>query len=201
MGTILVIERARLSYPILGEPKSYKDDPKNPPRWGAGLWILKTDTATLKQIDDAIRAVAKETWPKNWEKVLEEVLLDKKACCWLDGKRRGEDAAEAFWTLTAYRDATKGPPVVYDRDMTPIYKEDRSSFHPGKAGRLYAGCVVKGKVEIWAQDNQKGGKGMRAGLLGIQFVKDDTAFGGGAMPTAEGFGEIAEGADADDMSE
>ena len=55
------------------------------------------------------------------------------------------------------------------------------------------------QVEFWAQDN-KTGKGLRATLLGVQRVRDGDAFGGGAAPSADDIGEIAEGADADDLA-
>jgi hypothetical protein len=200
MGTIVIIPKCRLSYPILGVPERYKNDPKNKPRWGANFWIPKTDLAMVAKIDQTIRDVAREKWPKTWEKVLPEILLDKKGCCWIDGKRRSEDTADDYWTIAAYRDAEDGPPVVVDHDLSPIYNEARE-FHAGKAGRLYAGCWVAGKIEIWAQQNEKGGVGIRAGLLGVQYVGKGQAFGGGAVPTAEGFEAIEEGADADDFSE
>ena len=120
MGTIVIIPKCRLSYPILGVPERYKNDPKNKPRWGANFWIPKTDLAMVAKIDQTIRDVAREKWPKTWEKVLPEILLDKKGCCWIDGKRRSEDTADDYWTIAAYRDAEKGKRHMLSRRLIEV---------------------------------------------------------------------------------
>ncbi len=209
MGLELFVE-GRLSYPMLDEPQDYQGNKKF--RWGAVFAVPKEIKGAngkmianpqIAIVDQAIRDVAKETWntkAKNWEKILPEVLLDKKGCCWVDGGRKAKNPQDEFWMLTAYRYLKNGRPLVYDSNMEPIYKPDNSIF-PGKAGRLYPGVWVKGKVELWAQDDTSGnGFGMRCGLLVVQRLRDGDSFGGGSVPTSEGFGAIEEGADADDIS-
>lgn len=63
-------------------------------------------------------------------------------------------------------------PTVVDRDRSPLTAED---------GKVYSGCYVNAKIELWVQDN-KWGQRVNATLLGVQFVKDGDAFGAGAPP-------------------
>jgi hypothetical protein len=72
--------------------------------------------------------------------------------------------------LNASRNEDKGPPLLVDRDGTPL---------SASSGRLYAGCWANVSVEIWAQDNANG-KRINCTLRGVQFARDGDAFGGGA---------------------
>lgn len=63
-------------------------------------------------------------------------------------------------------------PTTIDRDRSPLTKDD---------GKIYGGCYVNAKVEIWVQDNQWGQR-VNAKLLGVQFVKDGDSFGSGSPP-------------------
>jgi hypothetical protein len=58
---------------------------------------------------------------------------------------------------------------------------------------------VNGTVEVWAQDN-KFGKGIRATLRGVQFVKDGDAFSAGTPVSEDDFDEIEAPETADDIS-
>lgn len=68
-------------------------------------------------------------------------------------------------------------PAVVDADLKPLTAAD---------GKIYSGCRVAIRVELWAQDNEYG-KRVNANLLGVQFQRDDEPFGGGAQPGADGF--------------
>jgi len=89
---------------------------------------------------------------------------------------------DAFY-FTASNDVR---PTVLDRDKSPLIAAD---------GRPYAGCYVNAVVEIWAQDN-KYGRGLRAALKGVQFVKDGDAFSGGGTASPDDFADLSAGADA-----
>lgn len=195
MGQKLMLNGVRCAFLVLGEPEDYNGNGRF--RWSATA-LVPYGSPTKKAVDDALRAVAVEKWAKKADAYLENILADAKACCWTDGKRKPDyDGFAGHFALAAHRPRDKGRPICFDRDKSPIYKPD-NSLYEGKAGRLYAGMFVNMQVEIWAQDN-KDGKALRASLLGIQAFKDGDAFGGGAAPNADDFGEIADGADADDL--
>jgi hypothetical protein len=179
--------KARLSFETLGEPEQYQG--KGPFRWSA-TFLVPYGNPTLKTVDQAIEEVAEEKWGKKYRAILDEILLDKKGCCWIDGKRKDYNGYAEHWALTCYRSQKDGRPLVIDNDGSPIYN-DKNELNPGKGGRLFGGCFVRGEVEIWAQDNDNG-KGIRAGLLQVQRVKKGEAFGGASAPVAGSLGAIAD---------
>jgi len=204
----IIIKDVRLSFPDLGEPTRYQDKPDAAPRWGATL-LVPQDSEQHKAVDKLIRdvltekfasrckATGKKTAQQVLDDMIDEILADKKASCWVNGDKKPYDGYEGNMALTAYRYADKGRPIVMDNDKSPIYAAD-NELMPGKGGRVYGGCYVNAKVEIWAQDNSNG-KGVRATLQVIQRSRAGDAFGGGAAPSADGFEEVAEGIEADDL--
>lgn len=195
MAVKLMLSNVRCAFLELGEPTDYQGNKQF--RWSATA-LIPYESPMLTAAREAMKAAAKEKWEKKWESIYENALADPKACCMIDGKRKDYDGFAGHFALTAHRYVDKGRPLVLDNDKSPIYKPDNSVYE-GKAGRVYSGMFVNMQVEIWAQDN-KNGKGLRATLLGVQRVKDGDAFGGGAAPKADDFGEISDGADADDLS-
>ena len=196
MAHKLMLSNVRCAFLVLGEPEDYQGNKQF--RWSATA-LIPYDSAPRDAAYDAMQAAAKEKWEKKWQAIYDNALADPKACCMIDGRRKPDyDGFANHFALTAHRYTEKGRPLVLDSDKSPIYKPDNSVYE-GKAGRVYSGMFVNMQVEIWAQDN-KNGKGLRATLLGIQRVKDGDAFGGGVAPKADDFGEISDGADADDLS-
>lgn len=198
MGVKIMLNGVRSAFLVLGEAERYQNKPDQKPRWSATA-LVPYNSSTFKQVEAAIEAAAKEKWEKKWQAYLEAIKADPKASAWTDGKRKPDyDGFAGHFALAAHRYEDKGRPLCLDKDKSPIYKPD-NTLYEGKAGVLYSGCYVNMQVEIWAQDNNNG-KAIRATLLGIQKFKDGDAFGGGATPQADDFGEIAEGADADDLA-
>lgn len=191
----ILLKDVRLSFPTLGEPEQYQG--KGAYRWGATLLVPK-GSAVAKLVDEALAKAATDKWAAKAAKALPDILTDKKACCWVDGDKKDYDGYEGMMALTAYRYQDKGRPIVIDNDMSPIYKAD-NTLCEGKGGRIFGGCYVNAKLEIWAQDNNNG-KGLRATLMAIQRLRSGDSFGGGAAPSVDGFEAIEDGADADDLA-
>jgi hypothetical protein len=199
MAKKIMLNNVRLSFPILGEPERYQNKPDQKPRWSATALIPNTDTAQQKMIMAEIKAVAEEQWKAKAGAALAAILSDRKACCYVDGKTKDYDGYQEAWALTAHRYADKGRPLVISAAREPIYKAD-GSFYDGMAGKIYSGCYVNFQFELWAQDNSNG-KAIRATLLGVQFLRDGDAFGGGVAPKVDDFGDVSEGADADSLAD
>lgn len=214
MGKKIFLHAVRGSFLTLAEPeyfggKKQKDTDKR--RWSA-TGLVAPDTLAqecdargipvgpkvnaLELINRSLREVAKEKWEKKFETILTNILPDPKGCCWIDGNRKEYDGYQGKWALTAHRTEDQGRPLVIDNDRSPIYKPD-NTLYEGKAGRVFSGAYINLHVELWAQDNTSG-KGLRAGLLGVQRVREGDSFGGGAAPTADAFGDVSDGADAQD---
>lgn len=193
----VMIKEARAAFVVLGEPERYQNNPANKPRWGV-VFLIKPGSDDAKAIDAAIKQVAEEKWGAKAAKLLPGILASKQHCCWLDGDTKDYNGFAGNMALSAYRYESDGRMVVLDNDASPIYKAD-GSFYEGKAGRIFSGCWVRGKVEIWAQDNSNG-KGIRSTLQVVQRLRTGDSFGGAKQASAEGFDAIDEGADADDLS-
>lgn len=196
MGQKIMLSNVRCAFLTLGEPEQYQG--KGAFRWSATA-LVPYGSDLKKTIDAALKTVAEERWEKKAAVYLEAILPDPKGCAWQDGKRKPDyDGFAGHFALSTYRYQDKGRPLVMDRDKSPIYKPD-NTLYEGKGGVIYSGCYVNMQVELWAQDNTTG-KGLRATLLGIQKVRDGDAFGGGSAPVADDFAEVADGADADDLT-
>jgi hypothetical protein len=196
MAVIIKLDRVRGSFLKLGEPEQFEAG-KGPFRWSATALVMKSDTAQIKKVEAALEAVAIEKWGPKAKQMLNAILGDKGKCCWLDGDKSANDGYAGCMSLASHRAQEKGRPLVFDSNMEPIY-DIKNMVNPGKGGRLYSGCYINAEFEIWAQDNNYG-KGLRATLCVVQRAGHGDAFGGGTAPTAENFGEVAEGADAGDL--
>ena len=196
MAVKLMLPNVRCAFLVLGEPDDYQDNKRF--RWSA-TGLIPNGSDLLKKVQAAMLETAVEKWGKKGQAIYEAVISDKQTTCLLDGKKKPEyDGYEGHHALTAHRPQDKGRPLVYTAKKEPIYKPS-NELYEGMAGKMYSGCFVNMQVQFWAQDN-KNGKALRTELLGVQFVKDGPAFGGGAKPNEEDFAEIEDGADADDLS-
>ena len=163
----------RLSFPDLFAPRPFK--PGDKPKYKATFLVPK-DGPEHKKISEAIIAVAKEKWPKDWQKVVASIKGNANKFCFQDGETKSYEGYEGMMAFSA---GNTTRPLVLDRDKTPLTEAD---------GRPYAGCHVVGSVEIFAYDNS--GNGISASLRGVQFVKDGPAFAGGGVASMDEFDDL-----------
>ena len=170
----ITLKNVRLSFPDLFEPRPFK--PGDVPKYKATLLVPKgSDQA--KAVDAAIAAVAKEKWPKTWEKVLASIKGNANKFCWQDGDTKTYDGYEGMMAFSA---GNKARPTIIDRNKDPLTKDD---------GKPYAGCYVNATIRLWAQDNQYG-KRINAQLRAVQYVKDGAAFGEGSVDVNKEFAPL-----------
>lgn len=169
----ITIKNARLSFPDLFEPRAFKAGDK--PKY-KGTFLVPKGSEQAKAVEAAIVAVAKEKWPKTWEKVLASIRGNANKFCWQDGDSKTYAGYEGMMAFSAGNAAR---PTVFDRDKSPLSKDD---------GKPYAGCYVNAVVELFAYDNS--GNGISASLGGVQFVKDGEAFSGGRPASSDDFDDL-----------
>ena len=155
--TEIALRDVRISYPHLFEPFSYQGEGKA--KYSAKFLIPKTNTALVKQVADAMKELAANTYK-------DKKLPPADKLCLRDGDQTGRDEDAGYWVLSASDDAR---PVVVDQKRNPLTKEDDV---------IQPGFWVNAKVRLWAQDN-KYGKRINANLLGVQFVKEGERLGSG----------------------
>lgn len=144
----------------------------------SGVFIFEKGSENEKKIKDEIQRVANDKWGEKAAATLKQLTASQKLCL-RDGDTKAEyDGFEGNMYISASNDKRPG---VFDRDRTPLTEQD---------GRPYPGCYLNVRVEVWAQDNQYGRR-INAQILGVQFSKDGTPFGGGGAPaTADDFPEL-----------
>lgn len=195
---IVKLSNARLSFPALFTPEQYEG--KGPFNYKASFLLEEEQPVHVQQADKSwkkttmkavIAQVAADQWKAKSPAVLKTIEGQSQKFCWLDGSTKAYDGYEGNFVLTANRGEAKGRPLVVDLDKSPLAESD---------GKPYAGCFVNGTVEIWAQDNGFG-KGIRATLRGVQFLRDGDSFSAGAPLDDDDFESIdAPEETADDLS-
>jgi hypothetical protein len=184
---IVRLSNARLSFPALFDAEDYEGDGKF--AYKASFLIEEDQAVHVQQADkswkkttmkDVILSVATEQWKTKAVASLKTIEGQAQKFCWLDGATKSYDGYEGMFVLTARRPVDKGRPRIVGHDNSPLTQSD---------GKPYAGCYVNGTVELWAQDNNFG-KGMRATLRGVQFLRDGDAFSAGAPVSDDEFEEI-----------
>jgi hypothetical protein len=172
----------RLSFPNLFKPVAFKnaDGSSGNPRYDA-TYLVKPDGENAKRIREAIVSVAKDKFGADkYEKVLKAIAGNSNKMCYLDGDTKDYDGYEGMRFLACHRKEKDGPPYVCDQNRNELSE---------RSGKPYAGCYVNATVDIYAQEGQY--QGIRAGIIGVQFVSDGDAFGGSSRGTAEDFDDLA----------
>lgn len=187
----IMLPGLRMAFPSIFEASSIEG---GTPKFNLKLVVPPSNTALVKQLDDAMMTVAKEKWGAKAESVFAALVKTGKkpeVCFVREGyKNRDGEVYSGFEDQFYFTASSDTRPLIIDRDKSPLIAAD---------GRPYAGCYVNTSVEIWAQDN-KWGRAIRAQLKGVQFVKDGDAFSGGAPASPDEFDDLAEGAMAEDLA-
>jgi len=153
-----VTPEARLSFPHLFEPNSFRD---SDPKYSATLLFPKgTDLKPLKKL---AAAAVKEKWGDNPPKNLRNPFRD--------GSEKELEGYEGVTFITA---SSKKRPGVVDQQVQPILDADE----------IYAGCYVRASVTAFCY----GGKGtaitpgVSFGLQNVQKIRDGEPFSGRSKP-------------------
>jgi len=168
-GTVLV-RNGRFSYPHVLVPKEGKDDNGNPTPASFSCTVL---------LPKRTHTGVKNLFVRLFDEILKEHKQRKLAPerkCFRDGDNYDKEEYEGHWYLAA-REQKKNPPKVRDAD-------GRTKLDPDDEARIYGGAYGHMLVRLWWQDN-KHGKRINAGLVGVQFVKDGEPFGDATRVTED----------------
>ena len=182
----VIIRNARLAFPDVFEAVQYQG--QGPFQYRA-TFLIPADDAQKAAIDEVVQTVAKDKWGAKADAILKQIFAAGNKCCWVDGNTKAYNGYAGNWALTSTRNQDDGRPAIVDRTKAPLTASD---------GKIYSGAYVNGIVEIFAQDNSFG-KGIRAGLVSVQFVKDGESFGGAAPASTDGLDDL--GYDIDDSDD
>lgn len=154
----LLLQNVRLGYPKLFRAEAIKGMADSKPRYGAALYIPKTDLKAKALVDREIARLAQTHFKGVTPKTKDMFIQDG------DGEE-GDANTKGCWIVSANRAESQGMPTVIDRNRTQL----------GQAsGKPYAGCYVNAVVSIY---KPKAWNKLCASLEVVQFVKDGEPFG------------------------
>lgn len=178
---LVKLQNVRLAFPDLFKP----DDKYN--KYGA-VFIIDPKHRQVKEIEEAIEAVAKEKWGAKADAVLAKLRKDGDICYSRDEyeDKNGEPYA-GFEGMFWIRGGNSAQPTIVDVNRAPLTE---------RSGKPYPGCYVNAHLDIWPQDNDFGRR-INASLSGVQFLRDGDAFTGGRPSSVDEFEDMSDGADAE----
>ena len=165
----------RLSFEHVFTPSSSNG---SDPVYSASI-LMPKGSPEVKKVEDEMMRVATEKWGAKGKDVLAKLVRENRVCL-RDGSTKDYDGYDGMMFVSA-RNPSR--PSVFNKKCEPSTKED---------GLIYSGCYVNARIEIWAQDNPKGGRRINCKLIGIQFAKDGDAFGSGSGPAKASDFEVIE---------
>lgn len=172
------LSNVRLAFADLWEPRPGMNG--GAARYGAKL-IFEPDSKAHKAMEAALQEVAEEKWGKAAAKVVKSLGTDKK--CLRDGDNSTNKDGDIY-------DGFEGNLFVAAYNKKKPTTINRQRDHVEDDGTIYAGCRVNAIVDVYAMERTGQGKSINASLGGVQFFKDDDAFGGGGRVAADDFDEI-----------
>lgn len=177
---IITLKNVRLAFPDIWTPVAFEGEGEK--KYGA-TGLIMPGSENDKLVKSTIKLVATEKWKDKAPAILKSIEGNANKYCYVDGNTKTYDGFADMMALSA---KNKKRPTIKDRDASPLTETDE---------KPYGGCYVNMSVEIWPQDN-KWGKGIRASLRGLQFVKDGDAFTAGSVAGDDEFEDLGQGADA-----
>ena len=162
----------RLSYFHGWEPTSINNGPE---RYSVSVLIPKSDTETVKAINDAIDAAIEEGVAKFGGKKPNKAAIKLPL---RDGDTERDDEAYKGHDFIEANRTT--PPQIVDKYVKPIL--DRNE--------VYSGCYARVSLNFYAF-NSNGNKGVACGLGNIRKVRDGESLGGRSSATDD-FSTVAD---------
>jgi Protein of unknown function (DUF2815) len=180
------LDGGRVSYPKLNEPSQFQ---------GAGKFrysidIVIDNVLTYEKIAQLGKAaVAAAVGAAKAEKVWAELVAKNKTPFGPGAMKAGSAGYEGNWYITAH---TETAPTLLDN----VAGEDgKPAVLSRPQSRIYSGCQAN---VVFALYYQAKWQRLCASFSGVQFARDDEAFGGNAPASADEF-EAVEAADLDDL--
>jgi len=169
-----ILTKVRLAFPELWTPKPFKEGDK--PKFKA-TFLLEPDDPQVDAIEEAIFKVAEEAWEGKAKAILGSIRGNVNKFCFQNGDIKSHlDGFAGHWYIGT---SSKAKPLTLDRNKKNVTEAD---------GIIYGGCFVNASISIFAYDNS--GKGIAAGLGGVQYESEGDAFSGGAPASPDDFEDL-----------
>ena len=185
------LKKVRISFPDLYTAKSFMVGGKpTDPKFGA-TFLIEPGSENFKLIQAAIKEAATEKWKNKAGSIIEGIKDNPNKFCFRNGKTKPDwEGYQGMWFISAKN--KNAPTVLHKKDgeLKPL---------PEKDGKILSGCYVNAIIEIFAYET--GGNGISAELNGVMYHSDGANLGGGGRRAkVEEFGDLGDGAQADDFA-
>lgn len=194
---LVQLSGVRLSFPNVAEPQKTQGVKGERISYNAEFLLPSTHPAWAR-FHAVVLEMATAKWKEMAPGVIQFCNANRKSRCYGGGEEKVKqstmkpyDGYPGNCFISAGRDKM---PQIYDAQGKLIDPNDTMALQK-EARRLYGGCWVNATVKPWMQENEHG-RAIRADFVGIQFLRDDTAFGEGAVD-ASGLYGATEGAQPD----
>lgn len=179
MGKHIIIQKARCSFPRL-----YGSDDRDGQTFGPGITLVLESDAHARVLED-IKTEMKKVIAEN-QKLKKNPPSGERLCL----READRDELKYKPGNLILKANCKQPPIVLHPDGKTIMTEADD--------KIYSGCYVNAKIEIWGQANQYGRR-VNAKLLAVQYVPIEApSFDGSYVSpevAAEGFSSLDDGLD------
>lgn len=172
MSTQITTGKVRLSYAHLFEAVAIQEG--QPKKYSTAILIPKTDKATLKAIENAVKAASEKDKAK-WGGKIPTGPTFKLPLRDGDEEKPDDENYEGMMFLNA--SSTKMPKVV-DRNKQEILDSEE----------VYSGCFARVVLNFYGFNVQS--KGIAAGLQAVQKLEDGDRLGGGGVDIDTAFGDL-----------
>lgn len=161
MGIRLYLPNVRISYPHLFQPRAVRQG--DTPKFGCQL-LIPVNAPAYPENQIPGNSLVEQLWNARHKIVQDEMggiapTNPQKELPCKQGDLLVQQHPEyaGFWVLSA--NSTTAPHVV-DENVQPVMDQSK----------IYAGCFVNASIGLFVYDNM--GKGIAAGLNGVQFARD-----------------------------
>jgi len=187
---VIYITNARLSFPHLIDPqRNTGDDGKERIAYNADF-ILEPSNPAWNEFMHVYQAMAQEGWDQYAQNAMTMIHGDHKKRCYGEGQEKvNQKTFEVYqgYQGMVYLSASRSTlPQVIDTIGNAIDATNTMAIQ-AELRKMYGGCYVNAAIKPWLQDN-KHGKGVRADLVAVQFLRDGEAFGEGQIDASGMFG-------------
>lgn len=171
--TKVVTNEVRLSYAYVWTPRPGMNGGKD--KYSVSIIIPKSDTETLKRIEEAVDAAIEKGIAKFGGKMPKKSILKLPL---RDGDAEKDDQAYAdSYFLNA---SSVTAPQIVDSHVQPILDQSE----------VYSGCYGRVSLNFYAY-NVNGNRGVAAGLGNIQKLRDGAPLGGQTTASSD-FGPVTD---------
>lgn len=194
MSEIIYLSDVRLSFPHIAEPQKQINESTGKERISYNAeFIMPQEHPGWQQFMALYGKMMADQFKAHAGTVMQMIQSDRK----LRGFGMGQEKVnkKTFVPYDGYvgnvfiTAGSERPPQVIQPDGNPVDPMNTMAYMQ-LARKLYGGCRVNAAVKPWVQQN-KHGNGFRCDLIAVQFLRDDIAFGEGAVDVTGMFGQVA----------